>query len=837
MSTRAIRRLQREQEQQRKLQKAQNESEDESEEDLEPTKPKVANAFDMLSQAGNDASDPDKEPEGSDRPQASGDEHPRELDEDQPTASITKGKPKSNKKKKKKNKKKTVGNESDVGPGKTGAIGEQDSELDEIDVALKSLSAAIKTDSPSTQMQETNGSVLEVCRLLATDPKALNAANEMKKLFGNVAFEGDDDEPGPETRRGRGPRHLDLGGALAGRNSPASHGRGLGSTALRRNVFGVPGKAAWPLATTGGLGMELVEKLSDGTTEFRFIHNTLYQDVQRQFETCVESMDPQRMIQLLQFNPYHVSTLLQVSEIAKQQGDHSVSGDLLERAIFSFGRATHTSFVQALSEGKARLDFRRPENREFWLAAWRYMGNLGQRGTWRTGYEWAKLVLSLDPEGDPYCVCMNIDQLAIRGGQADHLIKIYESPVLDWISTRPNLDISLGIAKSKVKDAQGARSALRRSIEAYPYIFSRLFQELNLEHVPPSIWGKQPATQREKLECEMYVHNAKDVWNTPEAISLLVEVAESAVAPPSYTSLDADITLDEARHVMVSSIPGLINLLPRSFTTMISSSSDPLPPPDSVLSYTTATAHVRLNAFDAISDDEEEPLGTSEDHQVRVEQNRAEDAESRGLGNFFMNLAPWHTRGEGQSNNDGVAGGTADGSEAVSSPTTEQYNRLAQLLRRILQRNRALRGDIPGNPRTSTDNTSTQAEERHTDAAPADDRPFHPIPTDTPADADAYDGRQPVTEREEPYDDERNQRWLAGQGLIRLREFVAQHGVNQDAWGSHMPAGRELFSEYAKRVKQLRQQRTRDFIVNYPLRQGTSVEVKDLVLRFLQEGS
>ena len=98
--------------------------------------------------------------------------------------------------------------------------------------------------------------------------------------------------------------------------------------------------------------MELVERLDDGTIEYRFVHNTVYQDVQRQFMSCVESMDPQRMISMLVYNPYHVSTILQVSEIAKQQGDHSVSGDLLERALFTFGRSVNASFTNALSEEK-----------------------------------------------------------------------------------------------------------------------------------------------------------------------------------------------------------------------------------------------------------------------------------------------------------------------------------------------------------------------------------------------------------------------------------------------------------------------------------------------------
>ena len=233
---------------------------------------------------------------------------------------------------------------------------------------------------------------------------------------------------------------------------------------------------------------------------------------------------------------YHISTLLQVSEIAKQQGDHSISGDLLERALFTFGRSAHSSFTHALSEGKARLDFRRPENREFWLAAWRYVKDLGQRGTWRTAYEWAKLILSLDPEGDPYCISNIIDQLALRGGSAEHFLKLADSSLFkDEIWTeKPNINISKAMAQYRLKMPQECRAHLAQFVQTYPWVFARLFQELNLSNLPKSIWGKQPRTDREKFEAESYVLNAKDIWSLPDAISLLVEVVETTI-PGQYT--------------------------------------------------------------------------------------------------------------------------------------------------------------------------------------------------------------------------------------------------------------------------------------------------------------
>ncbi|KAL8704079.1 MAG: hypothetical protein Q9201_002740 [Fulgogasparrea decipioides] len=854
MSSRALRKIQREQEkiqreqeQQRQLQETHDVSEIETSEDEQPMKPKALNAFDLLNQANDDGNGENDNEEDVESPNDHDNTEAGENGKRNPMSKLSKSKSKQ-KKKKKANKKPRDNTQSDMKPTSK----EHPDETDEIDLALKSLSTH-PSAAPPPPLEDYS----EMYRLLAVDSKYLNATNEMKRLFGNVVLEGDNDEPVQSRRRGR-IQHLDLGGALAGRNSPVSRGQGLAGLALRRNVF-IPGKEEWPKATSGGLGMELVEKLDDGTIEYRFVHNTAYQDVQRQFETCVESLDPQRMIHLLQFNPYHISTLLQVSEIAKQQGDHSVSGDLLERALFSFGRSVHSSFITALSEGKARLDFRRPENREFWLAAWRYVANLGQRGTWRTSYEWAKLVLSLDPEGDPYCVGLNLDQLALRGGQAQHFLSLVDCrPMNQWFR-RANLSISLALAEHRLKNTQRSRLLLGDVIQCYPFIFLRLFQELNLDHPPKSIWGQKPRTAREEFDCEVYVHNAKDLWNTPEAISLLVEVAETTERRPVTPISDGHVTLDEARHILLSGIPALINLLPRSFTTMQSTASDPLPPPDNLPSYRSATS----------LDDPEEAQGRQPPPQPAVPAIAGNGAladdeiqELQGLQGFFSRIMPWF-RSNAPPDTSDDAGDEIERAAAESGipeeVITERSNRLVQLLQRVLGRanndeslqpQAAEQGSEMQDPRAAAAEPAPSAvpgrrgsinPDEYADFdnfVPAADAtavgeqassPAASVPTSTSTSQQHHEPQDPL-----PYDDERNQRWLAGQGMLHLKEFTTQHGVDENTWGAHTAEGKALVSEYAGRVLQLRQQKTRDFIVNYPLRQGAGEGVRELVRMWME---
>lgn len=575
MSSRALRKAQREREEQERLEQEEQENEVEN----VPTKLTQKSAFAMLGE------EEDEDEEGEEQGVAVGhDDAEIDVEEEEPVAASI---PKASAKKKKKKRKGKGG-----GGATTEAPAEKDEQLDEIDKALKQLS----TNGAATTGTTTAGvdaTVNETCKLLAIDQNHLHAQNEMRRLFGRAALEQDEEErpqqehAGGNRRQQRRVQQVGLAQAVRGQGGHGGRGSGFSAVALRRNLF-IQGKEEWPAATGGGLGMEIEEKRADGTILYRFVHNNVYQDVQAQFEIAVESMDPQRLIVLLQHNPYHISTLLQVSEIAKQERDHTTSGELLERALFSFGRSVHSTFAKALAEGKARLDFARPENREFWLASWRYMQNLSMRATWRTVYEWAKLLLSLSPEEDPYAMWLVLDQYALRARQdLDYLNLSRNKSFKDVHHNTPNIQLSQGLAEFRAGNQAKGKQALFTAVGRYPWIVARLMQELTLDP-PPGIWGKEPRTEKEKLYTELYATCAKDLWNTPEITALLTEIASAL--PPDTVPADPDtseIQPNTARHVLLSDIPSLIALIPRKYTAVNSSSSDPLPPENSYPSYTS----------------------------------------------------------------------------------------------------------------------------------------------------------------------------------------------------------------------------------------------------------
>ncbi|KAL2828726.1 transcriptional repressor TCF25-domain-containing protein [Aspergillus cavernicola] len=570
MSSRAIRKLQKLREQE--LQQAEQENHDSSEDELVSRQPKPKlNAFDLLNAA--DEEDDDDNEQQSEAVAAPAPVTQSSKEVSQPTATDL------GKKKKKKGKNKKKKNSAKQEPTDAGT---DDKALDEIDRALKELavhsSREVVVKSPEQTLDDSFPKAPE--DLLSIESKTLNATNEMRKLFGNVVLENfETDTAGSGRRRDRAREMVDLGRALTGRYSPASRGQSLAGVTQRRNIL-FQGKDEWPRAPSGGLGMELLKSLPNGAAVYRVLHNATYKDVQRQFDLCVESMDPQRMIQLLQYNPYHISTVLQVSEIAKHQGDHAVSADLLERALFNFGRSVHSSFGNRLKEGRARLDFVHSENRELWLVGWRYIANLGMKGTWRTAYEWAKLLLSLDLT-DPYCMRLMIDNLALRGREFSHFIELCTQTRLskEW-EYLPNIQCSLALAYLRLNKPKECREQLRVAMTRYPWVFCKIAQELDIKPMPKRIWGKMPPTDSHELFTELYIARAKDLWNTPEVVSILVEVADT-LAEGDEPIEPPEITLDIARHVVLSDIPRVTTHLPTRFVSGRISANDPLPPYES----------------------------------------------------------------------------------------------------------------------------------------------------------------------------------------------------------------------------------------------------------------
>lgn len=67
--------------------------------------------------------------------------------------------------------------------------------------------------------------------------------------------------------------------------------------------------------------------------------------------------------------PFHVDSMLQLSDICQMGEDTAMATELIERTLFSMEAAFHPLFNLAV--GTSRLDYRRQENRAFFIAIFR----------------------------------------------------------------------------------------------------------------------------------------------------------------------------------------------------------------------------------------------------------------------------------------------------------------------------------------------------------------------------------------------------------------------------------------------------------------------------------
>ena len=285
-----------------------------------------------------------------------------------------------------------------------------------------------------------------------------------------------------------------------------------------------------------------------------------------------------------------------------------MSGELIERALFSLGRSLHSKFPLNMSKGKARLDFRRPENRELWLAARRYITNLGMRGLWRTAFEWGKLLLSLDPKEDRYRIVLMIDQLALRARQPQALASLIESYFFRYRwRDYPNIALAHGLAYFQLGEVDRGKELLLSATKRFPWVVARLFQELNVEKLPPSVWGKLPPTPEEDFYTNLYVDRAKDIWNPPEIVSLLLEVATNATlgeneegrGKPAHEPIP--ISLDVIRLAILTDDAAIVRNLPVDLPSEPLLPTDPISPVDSLPSY-----HLEMGPSLAAKDDDDD---------------------------------------------------------------------------------------------------------------------------------------------------------------------------------------------------------------------------------------
>ena len=570
MSSRQMRKLRMQQEALQNIQKSEEETSDVEEEAVfAPPKPRV-NAFAGFAALAGEDEEEENEEDATETPAAG------TLSEEAVNEDATPAK-KSKKSKKKKAKKAKKSDAPETAP-------EAADEADEIDRAIEELKLAQERQAESSSKWDAadsryNGHKLS--DLFQINFQHLKAINEMRKVFGkdiiDAAIAEDTAQDAAAQAQRRRQDGVDLETLL--RRLPPNV-KPVSDVILKRNPF-IEGKKTWSNASSGGLTMKIVSERNNGAVEFSFAHEKFYDARERDFFVTVQSYEPMNIVYFLLQNPYHVSSLIQVSKIATQDQNSALSAELCEKALFAFGRVTISSFRKKLEEGRARLDFARPENRQFYLAGYNYIRNLIRKGTYRTALEWTKLLVGLNHE-DPYALINWLHVLAVRAHEAQWFVDLCNSELLDdnrGLLASLYFKQTVVLAKLQLNDRVGAMAALIEGMERLPWLYAALFSRLNLD-VPKSIWGLQPRDENEELYTQLYIHLAADLWNNTQAMDLLMEAARAAQKVNAQALPAAPlVSLSTARFVYLDNTPGMMGLVPRGMMdTSPNFDFDPLPP-------------------------------------------------------------------------------------------------------------------------------------------------------------------------------------------------------------------------------------------------------------------
>ncbi|XP_063169216.1 ribosome quality control complex subunit TCF25 [Candoia aspera] len=474
------------------------------------------------------------------------------------------------KKKKRKNKKNPSGKA--LFPG-------DDDQVEDIESILLSIE---NSSGPPCQSQ--SRLVMDNRPLLYIEHRNLNPETELKRYFGARAVLGD------QRPRQRQRQYV-------------------------RSTWLTAPKDTWPRHSKTGISMVLLETRR-GEQHFAFEHNREYQLVQFKFLDAVESMDPNNLVLLLQMNPYHVDSLLQLSDVCRMQEDQEMARDLIERALYTLECAFHPVF--SLTSGTCRLDYRHPENRAFYLALFKHLLFLERRGCPRTALEVCKLVLSLDPENDPLCMLLMVDLLSLRAREYVFLIRMFQ----EWeghrnLSQLPNFAFSVPLAyfflsqQEDISEAEQSRareqadgliqqalimfpSALmplldRCSVQPDSVVASHAFFGLEAQLSVPSALsqlvslylGRSHALWKDPAVMAWLETNVHKVLRVVDARAPVLEEAEQK-RKARYQNAPRNVY----RHVILSEIREATAALPPEVTSQPIMGFDPLPPLDSVVSYT-----------------------------------------------------------------------------------------------------------------------------------------------------------------------------------------------------------------------------------------------------------
>lgn len=186
-------------------------------------------------------------------------------------------------------------------------------------------------------------------------------------------------------------------------------------------------------------------------------------------------------------HPYHIDSLIQLSDICRMSEDPQMATELIERALYILESAFHPSFN--LASGNCRLEYKQQENRALFLAIFKHLVFIGLKGCYRTALEFCKLLYTLDTDNDPLAVILMMDFYAIKAGEYAWLIEFFNTfePKKN-LSQLPNMAYAIALAhfylaktSGRAEDEARSDEYLQQALLMFPGVLLPLLDKCSIQ--------------------------------------------------------------------------------------------------------------------------------------------------------------------------------------------------------------------------------------------------------------------------------------------------------------------------------------------------------------------
>ncbi|KAH7927045.1 DUF654-domain-containing protein [Leucogyrophana mollusca] len=503
-------------------------------------------------------------------------------------------------------------------PAKKGkGKGKKVDDRDDLDKALAELSVKypdLHNVTSASSVGASSNSAL--ASLLTVSVSHLDSEAEMRKFFGSKAvIAAKSSESGPSIPKRRGVAGAGTQRSQLTRPQPSwammKQREGLSSRPLTEDeIQRMPGSSNGPVPGERWWTVEYSKK---------------YRGATKTFMQAVGSGDPEALWRVLQKLPWHVDTLLQLSEVFRHREEYSQAVDYVDRALFAYERAFMGAF--SFTNGTNRLDFDHVENRPFFLALHRQVTH--RRGCFRTAFEFGRLLYSLDPWIDPHGVLLHLDFLSIKCGMGQWLLDVWNefdsrarggkvlrgnhldpSALPGWAFARA-LALRAREGNDNTQTAGNSTDALKQAILAFPSVVPLLADKSDISlsgevrsHKAFRIYTDSSsfATAAESvlhLLSHLYAQRSAPLWKsaslskwfqtTVDGIIPQLNAQRSNTMRERFLRMYAPTTTQYSvyRHVLVleQTYRSLFSFIPRDVMLAKQLACDPLPPLSAVTRY------------------------------------------------------------------------------------------------------------------------------------------------------------------------------------------------------------------------------------------------------------